>query len=152
MEVWAVFPYLGIWGPKYKNRHNFSLLQDWKVIEKVIESVSMRSFRNFYNFQNPPQNKSWFGTEFPYLGIWGPKHKNRHNLSWLNKLLESGWRLVESLSTRPFWNLYNFQNTPKICGSGTEFPYLCIWGPKHKNRHSLSLLHHWKVVEGLLKA
>ena len=45
-----------------------------------------------------------------------------------------------------------FQKSPNILGTGAEFPYLGIWGPKHKNGHSLSYsyLSHWEFVWNVL--
>ena len=51
----------------------------------LVESVLMRQFWNIDHFQKSA--KIWGSVaEFPYLGIWGPKYKNRHNFScrWTN--------------------------------------------------------------------
>ena len=64
------------------------------------------------------------------------------------------------ISLRAHWKRVNgtilkdqlLKKNAKIWGSGAEFSYLGIWGPKHKNRHNLNLQHDWNVIEGSLKA
>ena len=56
----------------------FSLRQDWKVVEGSLELYLQDDSETLIVFK-----KCWgTGTEFPYLGICGPKYKNRHNLSF----------------------------------------------------------------------
>ena len=104
----------------------------WKLWSRGIQFYQKKIFLH---------SSGGSGSKFPYLGIFGRNHENKHFLGLWDKKCSPDivWGLIWKPWSRgiQFYQKCFFSHTSR--GSGSEFSYLGIFGQNHENKHFLGL-------------